>query len=893
MARLEGSFPGVFSRGGRADVSIRLKLENGNLVRRELAAVGRASMKMSQQMGVPIGTSVTAVRTLRQSFGGMLRDLFDLRAVIATVGKALISGFAITAVFGAMFLALSAIRGVFRGIATALRDIVGSLAEFQESVLSTQAILATTVKFSEELGENFRLAGNVARDMQIELLKRTKEIFVSAKDVGLVIQVLLGTGATKLVKDFQSMVDLAILLTNAIAAVTPGQQLERQLASETAAIMNEMARAQDRLARILGVSTDRFKALRKEAAESGRFVEFMREQLQGINQASALFGSQLTGILTSFSDLATIIKIDVFTPFFDTFLNALIKVRDFMSENIKQIALALAPLGALLDVLLTGIIRRFAPEMEGFINKLGVLVDILATRIMQLVNNIKFFIDVIPRLFATVPGQMDIPKILGFGPPALIEPGPLATEVQLTQKTFEIRTSILKSMASQDSLQQQINNRLVEENEELKKFLAALEKFRTTVARASIQAFESINQQFIMTMRDSLSTVGQLVFDMDQMIAKAISDILDPELRRVAIDRIIQMFGMRLDKLNEAILQSTQELLRKTITGQFPPGFVLPTPPVSLITRARNLLRRFRLEREGVLLPIVDDESIGRMLELRRLLSEQVNILEDASRATGELDEDFDNFVTTIAAINLELSRMADLLVNLSDVLFVRLKARLIELILSGADFGKTFAAALVGSFQVIVASLGRGLAGIITDLFSGAGDDALANFGRFVGSILIQLGSAFIAMGTASLLASLIPFLAPLFNPPAAVGLIAAGAAMVALGAAMGGAGVRGAAGAGVGVGGEAEKVPTFSFEQAQINVQQSMMAATDNLVLATDNLSRAQENLDTMPAGMVFKKGAKEEGGLLTVVDREAKTGSNLTAARSLALTLRGGSS
>ena len=100
-----GAAGGQFS--SISDVRVRLRIEGGRQVRQEVVVTGKTFVDN-------IGTlPTTAIIQTQQSIGQLVRSLFDLRSVIATVGKALLSGFAITAVFGALFAAVNAIKFLF------------------------------------------------------------------------------------------------------------------------------------------------------------------------------------------------------------------------------------------------------------------------------------------------------------------------------------------------------------------------------------------------------------------------------------------------------------------------------------------------------------------------------------------------------------------------------------------------------------------------------------------------------------------------------------------------------------------------------------------------------------------------------------------------------------
>jgi len=154
----------------------------------------------------------------------------------------------------------------------------------------------------------------------------------------------------------------------------------------------------------------------------------------------------------------------------------------------------------------------------------------------------------------------------------------------------------------------------------------------------------------------------------------------------------------------------------------------------------------------------------------------------------------------------------------------------------------------------------------------------------------MISIGNLAIAMGTVMILSS---FFFP--NPGAVIGglkLIAAGAAIIALGSLIGGSGpqlgVAGGAAAGP------PEIPTFTFQQEQVNVQQGVQVATTtaNLVTATNNFNAATQRFTSMPAGEVVMVGNEQQGGAARILSTDLKTGKAISSGRDIALSLRGGS-
>jgi hypothetical protein len=185
-----------------------------------------------------------------------------------------------------------------------------------------------------------------------------------------------------------------------------------------------------------------------------------------------------------------------------------------------------------------------------------------------------------------------------------------------------------------------------------------------------------------------------------------------------------------------------------------------------------------------------------------------------------------------------------------------------------------------------LIQAFGQAFANAIQGLITGT-----SGLKQAIGGLMMAIGNLAIAMGTVMLLSG---FFFP--NPGSVVGglkLIAAGAAIIALGAVLGGSGPSlGAAGGGSGAAPKTE-IPTFTFQQEQVNVQQGQLVATStaNLVQATDNFNAATSRFMSMPAGEVVVMGNDQKGGAARILSTDLKTGKAISAGRDIALSLRGG--
>ncbi len=187
---------------------------------------------------------------------------------------------------------------------------------------------------------------------------------------------------------------------------------------------------------------------------------------------------------------------------------------------------------------------------------------------------------------------------------------------------------------------------------------------------------------------------------------------------------------------------------------------------------------------------------------------------------------------------------------------------------------------------------MGDAFASALESLFSG-GD--LKGIREVIGDMLIMFGSMAVQLGTVLAIKSFFTVIWPLTGgrPGLAVAgiLIAAGAATIALGAAIKGSGGGAGAGAGGSGGGGAVTEPTFSFNQAQIDVQQGFVQATVNLEQSTARLNESVDKLGSIEPGVLFKSSAGSvPGGVTGILVQETVSGKNASQARALGKNLLG---
>ena len=332
---------GAFGAGSRVKTTITLLMEGDKIVERKVTRVGKT---MDEQLGI---RPTIAIQRTRASLGMLLRDMVKLRSVIPTVAKALISGFAITAVFSSIFAVLGTIRLAFRGVVEGIRSGIQAVGDFQKATLGLTALLSTFFAFSEDQATNFKIAGSLARDLQEELIRRNKESIANIEQLQLSLQAAIGGGLFKFVKTGREAVDVIILLSNAIAAVTTGMDQTRQLQQEVRDLFQGTLRTTAQLSNILDdVIPGGIRKLLKEAEKTKDLAQTLGGFLGGFAIASEQFGRTLDGIKTTFQSILILFQLQVFEKVTDRILGNL-------SELASRLQGDLAPLIARIAVRLS------------------------------------------------------------------------------------------------------------------------------------------------------------------------------------------------------------------------------------------------------------------------------------------------------------------------------------------------------------------------------------------------------------------------------------------------------------------------------------------------------------------------------------------------------------
>ena len=321
------------STGRYATAKVRLVMEGGRKVREELVVTGQF---FSDHLGTKVAGS--AVHRTQLGIRTLIGSLFELRTVIATVGKALISGFAITAVFGALFLAVNALKAIFIDAGEFALKTVSQLKEMR---LGLQALLATTSEFAIGTEKNFELAGRAASQLREELIALDPQTLGGLKELQVATQALLATGAQGMVSSTDAARELAgvaSLLVNAVVLITGRVNDQRQIFSEIKELMLGNVRAQNQVAQLIASQVGDLDAWLARGRKNRNLFEEIRKLLGGINSAADEFLNTLTSVQASEEAITALITEAAYDEKVDSIIRRKRELLDYTDKNKAAIA---------------------------------------------------------------------------------------------------------------------------------------------------------------------------------------------------------------------------------------------------------------------------------------------------------------------------------------------------------------------------------------------------------------------------------------------------------------------------------------------------------------------------------------------------------------------------
>jgi len=867
--------------------------------------------------------------------------------------------------------------------------LVASAVIRQENVSVPRELVSIEAEVELELTplENFKRAGLAAAAVVEKIALRANETLPSLENILVVVQTLFATGAQDLVRDMDDIVDLAILLGNAISGITVGQQLQRQLSEETRSLMTGQLRSTSLLARLIFKNKTEIDKFNAEMALTGQLSVEIEKRLIGFSLAARDLATTFVGLTTTFQTFLQLLAKRTFEGIFATAEKRIGAVFDTLLRENQNIFNLLAAtlsanfriIGGALQQILTKDVGLQFDSIESFFRSLIDLVPVATEKLLSLIFTLRslsfillavvqafralgsFIAITIRNIFAIGDAVADFLRTTFSDAPARIGEfvnnlfTRLGSVIQsLLSSAFGISGAAIGSVieavfdgagnlfeAKASELSSKVANFFDTDNiigslfqlgaeslgPMLDPFLETLGTSAVELAAKLADQFGDVTEKLSSALRFLRLFVGAQTVSVE--VAKSQADLatfiaqewerivssqaalnmageIFAKQTRLNLDQVIERNKEELKsaRLIQQELSTIREIIRLTSSGQLAGLTGLTIIPNVAEARERGL------------------QTILNLQE-RLILSQQK--LKDALAGLGSdvtdeqivaLTNDVTLLGSRINSLVAELVALKQIFIDLANTSLPQLAQAIADIALGGLfeqffDFFKNFKdkasgfkfdiAAILGSIKEFVTSaefllgvigaVGAGIAQAITNAFSGLkgfGQTLKEIFGSFIsliGQAIVQLGVAMIAVGIIGAVLGL-PNAGAMIKGGAIA--VAIGTGLIALGAALGGGSGSGG-GATAGGGGE-ERTPTFTFDQAMINVQQSFVTATERLDDSTANLDAVTNTFRSMPAGEVVMAGNNQMGGAARVLSTDLKKGRSITANTSLARSLRG---
>jgi hypothetical protein len=315
----------------------------------------KAATKNTQELEKAHKNLKEGVNESEKATGKSSASFSKFSSMVATFQKAIISMIGVLIVFN---LLITIPEKIIEGIVAAFKAGVKAVADFQQEVIALTAIIASSQHYSDNMAENYKKSGKIANAVMAEFIRRGKETVATASELGLVFEKIMVAGGDY-VKTHREAVDLTILLANAIATLTTGQERSRQLAEETVSFFTQQNRATALLNKFLFTSSTEMQQFWDKARESGKALEMIREKLAGFVIASQDLGSTLEGIKTTFISIGTQFAVMALSGPLKRTITFLLEVQDLFYKNTEKVQRLAAVVSASIEALFAGVARAF------------------------------------------------------------------------------------------------------------------------------------------------------------------------------------------------------------------------------------------------------------------------------------------------------------------------------------------------------------------------------------------------------------------------------------------------------------------------------------------------------------------------------------------------------
>jgi len=833
-------------------------------------------------------------------------SVFSAKAIGGTLLKASVSMVGVLAIWNTTIVPLEA---GMRALGFTITEAAKAVADFEMRVVSMQAVLATTARFSRDVGENFKIAGDIAQNVMLEIIARNKETIATIDEIALAYQVLLSSGARKYVRTEGEMVDLAILLSNAIASVTVGQDRTRQISEEIRGIFAQTLRNTSLVGKLIFKNTQGVQNFLKPLEKSRDAVAAFTEKFKGFDQASVRLAQTWQGIGATFKSLFTTFSLQAFGFIMDDLKAFMLHVLDVLKKNEILVTQVTFKIGALLkalgQIILDLILGQHTEfSVAGLLRALNSSIDKLGIKLVKVIFWINdvfhalkplfvFFMYVLGNVPTLIRGVLTLLHVLGG---RLFKVGEALYNVYLDPKNPLMLLGAKAALSNIfTGLFEELSTKLGpvfrtfwEDTLSAKGdlFKAFSDFFKQDIVKDASEAFYRYFTPAISEAAEFTKQFKEAQLDLDALLVTNIDSLYDYTELFSAANAVLKLSIARHKTLT-ALMRQMRMAQEGTIAGTTTLDIIKQVNKELIIIEDR--IKSLRRMRGALMFAELNLEASGQMEQREKALlliekfgSEIDKLTIDANTLKRALIGIFDTKLTNV--IDNFMNRLKLSFTDFFKIFNVDFRDFLDNAKDNVISLSRLLKATMKSVKDVtsdLLLATASAVAQAITDAFSGTasfGEGLLKAIKNFVGQALIYWGQYAVMIGTINLFMGILTKNIRMIAEGAK--LIAVGTAAIALGVMLSGKGTQGAGVSATAAGGE-EKIPEFAFDESQIKVQMGLMNATTNLVGAINTLT-------SMPPGVLVKEGAAQNGGMLRMTHSEAQ--SNISSARRLGATLLG---
>lgn len=874
---------------------------------------GNSASLQSALRGVGTQSQATGER---MSF--MEKRMKGLHSALQTIHKALFSMFGVLVAFN-LFITLP--QKIIQGLVASFKAGIQAIADLEQSIIGLQAVLASNQKWFEDPVKNFEYAGKVAFATVLKLIERSKEMVLSLNDILITTQTLLTTGVGRYAKNMQEVVDLAILLGNATAAVTKGQGIQRQQAEEIRSLMTAQFRTSSLLVRFFFTSAKELRDFNNASgAELESWVERIKTKLEAFNKAALSLGNTWQGIKTSFEAFGTVFAKMALDNVFERIKAAATTSLAALKDDMDKVQRAAAVVSVTIEVLVNQFLKLFGLENVKAATFLDFIIEGLPTaagKLVEIVYTIKNFINMLI-LSAPITSKF-LTFLVLFGRSALqilsdISAGIADIGLLIYYIITGNGSKILSTIAD---IGKRAKNILLDDVILLGEDLAKSFEIALVVmqAMAKSQRPEDIGKMVADAIRKGITK-------RQTEIAKSFAGILDlskvPLKGRPFIDLEERLkpveHELRLATTVIRDMNTQLDILRLSAEGAIPKeqllsGFGRLSESMKKLSgtsanmdQALGIVRALMAEIQATDYPDIEDLT-NKLEEVEERVVTMISRIKDTmgalSRAMIQMFDTTGKQIgeSILGSVKAEFGRQlvgsfkfasiwsevqasiksgaldtADAM-NVVEKKMQELVEKGFKLKISFKDMWKSFTDSLKGGALDLLFAFGNELANVFEAIVTGS-KTAGAAFKEMGAAMLMMIGKFCVSLGAVLLVLAMVSILIPGLGWNAArlaiagAALLAIGAAAMAAGAAM--SGKTGASGAGAGSGATAGGGGIGSRTIYMEPYMQQQKQANDKLITALTDLNGTLTGIKTQSPGVLVKEGVSAAGkqiaGVLT---------------------------